>query len=383
MQIIRNLSIITLITLALIFSWSSPAFSDGTVTVVKSADGERVRITGDDEWNSIEITQTAAAAGFLVVTGSYTTVVGSPVDLAGVNRIIVRMRGDGDTVSIGGLESGDNPHVNTPGIDWIVRGNAGGDFIAVTNFTARSLTIRGGGGNDFIFMGGTLALPGEAGVTVEEESEADGGSGNRDEFHLDDRIYFAIKGPFDVSGFEEIILGCFRGDTLVATETGLRPIRTIRVGDPVWSWDESSGEIVLSKVSRIYRKRASGLRTLQVGQETIFTTDAHPYWVEGKGWVEACRLRVGDTLLTDDGTRLAVLSNDRADSQSFYAGYDVTKDHGEMASMEQQGLFRLAAFQPSEPSQANHGIEGVVYNLEVEDTHTFFVGKQKVLVHNK
>ena len=26
---------------------------------------------------------------------------------------------------------------------------------------------------------------------------------------------------------------------------------------------------------------------------------------------------------------------------------------------------------------------GLVYNLEVEDTHTFYVGAQRILVHNK
>jgi hypothetical protein len=220
-------------------------------------------------------------------------------------------------------------------------------------------------------------------VTVEEQSVADGGSGDNDEFHLDDRRP-EIMSPFNILRFESIdAYGCFRGDTLVATETGLRPIRTIRVGDLVWSWDASTGKKVLRRVSRTYRKLALGLRILHVGQEKIFTTDAHPYWVEGKGWVEARRLGPGDTLCTDDGMRLAVLSNDRVDSQCFYAGYDTTKDHESMASLDQQVSLRLASFQPSERFRESHRIEGVVYNLEVEDTHTFFVGKQKVLVHNK
>ena len=376
MQIIGNLFIITLSTLVLVFSWSSPAFSDGEVTVTTSSDGETIRIIGDDESNSIAII-TDDSYDILVVTGHSTTVTGSPVGLNGVTKIIVTMKGGSDIVSIGGNES-EGGEVDSPDCDWRVNGNAGHDSIGVSNFRARSLMVRGGGGNDFIFMFGLT------GVTVEEQSGADGGSGNNDEFSLDDRdVRNWITGPFDLMRFEFIGTGCFRGDTLIDTETGLRPIRTIRVGERVWSWDESSGKKVLRKVSRTYRKPASGLRTLSVGQETLFTTDAHPFWVEGKGWIKASRLRVGDTLRSDDGARLAVLSNDRVDSQRFYTGYDITKDHGVLASVEQQGFLRLAAFQPSEPFRESHRIDGVVYNLEVEDTHTFFVGKQKVFVHNK
>ena len=368
MQIIRNLSIITIATLVLAFSWCSPAFSSGTVTVEKSSDEETIRIIGDDEDNSIEIWQ---SGDYLIIDGNDgTTVTVSDVDMDGVSQIKVRMKGGGDTVSIGEPVDPPSTSVDTPDIDWIVKGNAGQDFIAVVSFRARSLTINGGGGNDFIGLD-TL--------WVEEQSGADGGSGNRDEFHIIDLLWEQIEGPFDLSQFELIIVGCFRGDTLVATETGLRPIRTISKGDHVWSWDEASGTKVLRKVSRTMRKPAYGLRELKVGNETIYTTDGHPYWVEGKGWVKVHNLNIGDTLRAENGTRLVVLSNDRVDSKTFYAGYDITQDYGPLFSIKQKKGLRLASHQPSNPLR----MDGVVYNLEVEDTHTFFVGKQKVLVHNK
>ena len=205
----------------------------------------------------------------------------------------------------------------------------------------------------------------------------------RNELWFDDKYGVAITGPFDITRFEYIQIGCFRGDTLVATEAGLRPIRTIKIGDRVWSWDEFSNKMVLRKVSRTMRKPAYGLRALQVGQETIYTTDGHPHWVEGRGWVKALYLRSEDTLRSVDGTRLAVISNDRVDSKSFYAGYGITQDYVPLASNGQKEGLRLVSFDPSETDKGNSRLKGVVYNIEVEDTHNFFVGKQRILVHNK
>ena len=78
-----------------------------------------------------------------------------------------------------------------------------------------------------------------------------------------------------------------------------------------------------------------------------------------------------------------LLSNDRVDKQTFFAGYDINKDREAGTSQQQKGLIGLASFQSSSSPGLNNSIDGIVFNLEVEDTHTFFVGKQKVLVHNK
>ncbi|TQR45310.1 hypothetical protein C7Y44_11880 [Paenibacillus popilliae] len=40
---------------------------------------------------------------------------------------------------------------------------------------------------------------------------------------------------------------------------------------------------------------------LNVGEQIIETTDNHPFWVEGKGWVFADELQVGDNLQKADG----------------------------------------------------------------------------------
>jgi hypothetical protein len=69
----------------------------------------------------------------------------------------------------------------------------------------------------------------------------------------------------------------------------------------------------------------------------------HPFWVAGKGWVAAKELAKGDRLITPD-EKVAVVGEVRV--------------------------------------EAVRGPPVAVYNLEVEGTHTYFVGKSGVWVHN-
>ena len=72
------------------------------------------------------------------------------------------------------------------------------------------------------------------------------------------------------------------------------------------------------------------------------TTPNHPFWVVNKGWIEAAELNVGDILTQYNGSYVLVtdISIELLDS----------------------------------PIK--------VYNFEVEDWHTYFVGSEKILVHN-
>lgn len=74
----------------------------------------------------------------------------------------------------------------------------------------------------------------------------------------------------------------------------------------------------------------------------INTTENHPFYVEGKGWCAAADLEDGDVLRTQDGERESV-----------------------------------------EDVQMENLDEAVkVYNLEIEDSHTYYVSADEVLVHN-
>ncbi|MDK8183738.1 polymorphic toxin-type HINT domain-containing protein [Paenibacillus sp. UMB4589-SE434] len=47
--------------------------------------------------------------------------------------------------------------------------------------------------------------------------------------------------------------------------------------------------------------QAEEVYVIEVKQEKITTTKEHPFWIAGKGWVEAGDLSVGDKLVDRDG----------------------------------------------------------------------------------
>ena len=99
----------------------------------------------------------------------------------------------------------------------------------------------------------------------------------------------------------------------------------------------------LKEVLNVWIKETDEILHVETADgETIDTTTNHPFYVEEKGWVAAGDLEVGDTLVTADG------------------------DEVEVTDLELEKL--------AEPI--------TVYNLEVEDFHTYFVGEYGVLVHN-
>ena len=136
---------------------------------------------------------------------------------------------------------------------------------------------------------------------------------------------------------------CFTGDTEVYTFDGLVCIEEISVGDEVLAYDYETGETELKEVLNVWVKETDEILHVSTSDgETIDTTTNHPFYVEYKGWVAAGDLDVGDILYTADG------------------------DEVEVTDIELEKL--------AEPI--------LVYNLEVEDFHTYFVGEYGVLVHN-
>ena len=109
------------------------------------------------------------------------------------------------------------------------------------------------------------------------------------------------------------------------------------------AYNPETGETELKEVLNVWVKETDEILHVSTSDgETIDTTTNHPFYVEDKGWVAAGDLEIGDTLVTADG------------------------DTVEIADIEIEKL--------AEPI--------LVYNLEVEDFHTYFVGEYGVLVHN-
>lgn len=79
-----------------------------------------------------------------------------------------------------------------------------------------------------------------------------------------------------------------------------------------------------------------------VNGEEIITTPGHPFYSPVKGWTVACKLRAGDILVLQSGKYVVV-----------------EKIQHEILESPVK-----------------------VYNFEVEDFHTYYVGESAVLVHN-
>jgi hypothetical protein len=135
---------------------------------------------------------------------------------------------------------------------------------------------------------------------------------------------------------------CFAAGTLVATPDGLRPIEDIRRGDLVLSRDEASGALVARPVVRTFETPDAPLLELRIdGQiEPLRVTPGHVFFTSDRGWVEARSLLSGEGLVSSAGLELRAAGARKLDLQA------------------------------------------PVYNLEVEGTHTYFVGSARAWVHN-
>jgi hypothetical protein len=141
---------------------------------------------------------------------------------------------------------------------------------------------------------------------------------------------------------------CFIAGTLVDTENGLRPIETIVPGDRVRSYDELTGRSAYKKVSLRERRVAHGLVRLKLRSgATITLSPEHQMWVQETGWVRAALLTLDDKLLSAQGSPVAL---DALETMPLGA------------------------------STRESGVE--VYNLLVEQSATYFVGSDAVLVHS-
>jgi RHS repeat-associated protein len=139
-----------------------------------------------------------------------------------------------------------------------------------------------------------------------------------------------------------LFAACFDGDTLVATDDGFKRIDEIQVGGRVWSYNVETGEKQLKEVKQVFTKETNEILHLETTEGEIDTTTNHPFYVIDKGWVAAGDLIVGDEVYTLDGII------------------------GTVTNFKFEKLDKPIT----------------VYNLEVKDFHSYFVGNG-ILVHNK
>lgn len=139
------------------------------------------------------------------------------------------------------------------------------------------------------------------------------------------------------------VVNCFLAGTLVSGEHGNVKIEDICPGDLVWSSDPEYGVTELKLVTQTFENETDHLVHITVGGEEIVTTPSHPFYSPRMEWTDAVQLRAGDILVTVNGEYVIVEQ----------VQHEILED----------------------PVK--------VYNFEVEDYHTYYIGENNLLVHNK
>jgi len=134
---------------------------------------------------------------------------------------------------------------------------------------------------------------------------------------------------------------CFSAGTSIDTPQGPRPIEAVRVGDEVVSRDEATGAVRTEPVLRTFVTPDQPLVEVRLrGSGALRATPTHLFGTTDRGWVAASQLEAGEPILAESG-----------------------------GEVEVEGVTPL-------------DVRETVYNFEVEDTHTYFVGAAKAWVHN-
>jgi hypothetical protein len=137
---------------------------------------------------------------------------------------------------------------------------------------------------------------------------------------------------------------CFVAGTPVLMAAGYsKAIEDIRVGDVVRSYNERTGQVENKRVLQTFENKTSELTTVSTSDGQIITaTPGHKFYANG-AWVSAEDLRAGDVLVNVNGQKVIV------------------------EAVQHEILENSVK----------------VYNFEVQDNHTYFVGSENgVAVHN-
>ena len=135
---------------------------------------------------------------------------------------------------------------------------------------------------------------------------------------------------------------CFLAGTQILTETGMKNIEDIKVGDMVYSLNTDNNQRELKQVIQLFRGESKDIYEITIGNEVIKTTPKHQFYVVDKGWIRAFELEEGDGIVAKDNSNLIIT---KIEHKSY-----------------------------EEPLK--------VYNITVEGYHNYLITQYELLVHN-
>ena len=125
--------------------------------------------------------------------------------------------------------------------------------------------------------------------------------------------------------------GCsFVAGTLVQMADGTyKPIERIQAGDLILAKDEATGQLLSQPVEETVHHPADEIVTVTLADaqgksEQITCTPNHPFYVDGKGWLDAGALAVGTSVSSRRGDVLTVKSVDWQRQENGFTVYNFT-----------------------------------------------------------
>ena len=139
-----------------------------------------------------------------------------------------------------------------------------------------------------------------------------------------------------ILGYDRI--SCFVAGTPVRTLQGPRAIETLEVGDVVLTQNTATGALGYRPIVATHHNPPGSTFRINLGTDEVVASDFHRFWVAGRGWVMARDLRADDRVRTLGG------------------------------------VLPVEAISPGQVVP--------LFNLDVADDATFFVGSSAALVHD-
>jgi Bacterial Ig domain/Hint domain len=236
-------------------------------------------------------------------------------------------------------------------------------------------------------------------------SKTDGLSGQA----LEEKVLAQLKTPVDSTRRSFEAGACFAAGTLVHTKEGLVPIEQIKVGDWVLSKPEHGGEQAYKRVLKTYHHKSEIIVEIsyrnpevpvspsRIAVRSLFVTPGHPFWTREEGWTpvrqmagygpthvhfedkrgEDLDLFSVDSIYISDKEGIGWI-NGRGGRGVTDLGILLDVASGKVIALDVWAIDKVQDF----INEDDVCFKADVFNIEVEDFHTYYVGEDGVWVHN-